>query len=118
MRFRPAPLLACALALTALGRPALADPGLNKTEIRVSSEGLDLATQAGADQYLERLARAAAKVCGETRDTSPVVRDAARKFRHCQAMALTETVGRSRSSMVRREFAAKLEAGSLRLAKF
>jgi UrcA family protein len=118
MRIRPIPLLACTLALAAFGRPALADPGLSRVEVHVSSEGLDLASQAGADQFLQRLSRAATEACGGAPDGSPLIKRPVRKFRQCRIAALAAAVAGSRSRMVWREFGATLEAESVRLAGF
>jgi UrcA family protein len=117
MRICPAPLLACSLILTGIGGPALADPGVNRVEIRVSSHGLDLTKPEGAEQFLQRLSRAATTACGETRDTSPLLQGGARRFRRCQTAALSTAVAGSRSEMVLRTFAAR-RAGENRPGDF
>jgi UrcA family protein len=118
MRIHPAPLLACTLAIAALGGPALAGPSLNTVEVRVSSEGLDLTSQAGAEQFLQRLSQAATQACGGAPDSSPLVKDAARRFRQCRLTAVAVAVGNSRSPKVWRAFTATLQADSRRLAAF
>ena len=99
-------LMACALTLAASGGGvAAAAPaaGLNQVEIRVSSDGLDLATQAGADQFLQRLYRAATLACGSTPDASPLVANPVQKFEFCRANAIAEAIEQSRAPLIRRQ---------------
>ncbi len=99
-------LATCAFTLAASGGGlAAAAPagGPNQVEIRVSSDGLDLTTQAGADQFLQRLYRAATIACGTTPDASPLVANPVRKFEFCRANAIADAIDQSRAPLIRRQ---------------
>lgn len=113
-------LAAGALAL-AVAHPALsqtASPvGRSTVQLRVSSQGLDLTTEAGAAQFLTRLSHAAAEVCGGHPDPSPLrVHDAARTYRQCQDKALSQVVAQSQMPLLQQQYAAVRGAGPERLA--
>lgn len=111
--------LAAALAIAACGDaagPAQARSNLTTIQIRVSSAGMDLTTEAGADAFLKRLSRAATNACGGYPDSSPHITDAQQRFRACRAKALAGAVEQSQSAMLQRRFAARLNAATPRLA--
>ncbi|WP_372781772.1 UrcA family protein [Phenylobacterium sp.] len=110
---------AAAAVMAALSCPASAaraDPRSETVSIRVSSEGLDLTTAAGADHFLDRLSKAAILACGAP-DFSPLMKDARRDLRHCRAVALAGAAARSRWPLVPRRFAARPEARIVLLAE-
>lgn len=113
-------IAACAVA-GAIAQPALSEtaarPGMTKVELRVTSQGLDLTTEAGAAQFLKRLSHAAAQVCGGHPDASPVrAQDAARIYRQCQDKALSDVVAQSQWPLVHEQYAAARDVGSARVA--
>jgi len=108
-------LLACVLAVAGYGLSAQAGP-IGAVQVRVSTEGLDLTTTAGADAALARLSRAATQACGGTPDGSPLINNAARKFELCRARAVAGAVAQSRSPVLQTRFAASHEGQVLRLA--
>ena len=108
---------ASAIAASSFGAGAAnAGPHMETVSIPVSSEGLDLTSPTGADEFIRRLSRAASKACG-TPDFSPLMADAARDLRGCRAHALADAVTQSHWPLVHRQFAARPEARLVRLAK-
>jgi len=108
-------LIASLLSAAALAPAAHAGPDVRTVQVRVSSAGLDLTTEAGAGLYLKRLARAATAACGGQPDYSPLVLSSEKRFQACRAKALADGVAQSASPMVQRQYAAAQDA--LRLAK-
>jgi UrcA family protein len=107
---------ASAIAVSSLGaHSAKAGPHMETVSIRVSSEGLDLTSPSGADEFLKRLSRAAHKACGAP-DFSPLMTGADRDLRDCRAHALADAVAQSHWPLVHRQFAARPEARIVRLA--
>jgi UrcA family protein len=114
-------MLIAACAMVAIGQPALSQtyvgPGVITVQQKVSSQGLDLTTEAGAAQFVKRLSHAASAVCGGHPDPSPLrANDAARDYRQCQEKALSEVVAQSQWPLVQQQYAAARHDGSARLA--
>ena len=114
-------MLTAACAAIAIAQPALSEthagPAITTVQMRVTSQGLDLTTEADAAQYLKRLSHAAAQVCGGRPDVSPLrVHDATRIYRQCQDKALSDVVAQSQWPLVQQQYAADRDVGSARLA--
>jgi UrcA family protein len=114
-------MFVAACAVVAIAQPALSEtyagPGETKVQMRVTSQGLDLTTEAGAAQFVKRLSQAASQVCGGHPDLSPYrAHDAARGYRQCQDKALSDVVAQSQWPLVRQQYAAIHDVGSARLA--
>jgi UrcA family protein len=108
----------CLLALGASATGAQAGSLSHTTnEVRVSSKGLDLTTEGGAAEYLVRLSRAAASVCGEYPDPSPLAVHASQRFAACRETALAAAVAKSQSELLKRQFAARQADRKVRLAE-
>jgi UrcA family protein len=102
MRF---PLLIASVLTLAAGLPAHAAP-IEIVQVRVSSAGLDLSTEVGADQFLQRLTDAAASACGGGPKPSTFPHEAMQAFRTCRAKAVAGAVAQSQSALLRQQFAA------------
>jgi UrcA family protein len=114
-------LLAAVALAAAVAQPALSQThspvGSATVQLRVSSQGLDLTTEAGAAQFLQRLSHAASQVCGGPPDASPLrPNNAARIYRQCQDKALSDVVAQSQWPLVRQQYAADRHVGSAHLA--
>jgi UrcA family protein len=107
-------LIAGLLAAAGLGPVVHARPDVRTVQVRVSSAGLDLTTEAGAGVYLKRLARAATAACGGQPDHSPLVFASEKRFQACRTRALADVVARS-PPIVQRHYAAAQDG--VRLAK-
>jgi UrcA family protein len=103
------------VAIASLTSAAQAAP-IEVAETKVTSASLDLSTEAGADQFLARIERAATQVCGGYPDLSPLASNALQRFRACRAKAVATAVAQSGSPMVQRQFAASEAARHLRVA--
>jgi UrcA family protein len=90
---------------------------LTTIQIRVSSKGLDLTTEAGATQFLDRLSRAASAACGGYPDPSPIITDAPRRFRLCREKAVAGAVAQSQSELLKRQLTIREADGKVRMAR-
>jgi UrcA family protein len=108
-------LIVAALSAGALAPAAHAAPDVRTVSVRVTSAGLDLASEAGAAVYLKRLARAANEACGGQPDYSPLATSGAKRFEACRGRALSAAVAQSASPLVQRQYAATQD--DLRLAR-
>jgi UrcA family protein len=106
-----------AVTLASWALAAEAGPPFTQTQVRVTSQDLDLTTEAGATKYLARLSRAAGEACGGGPDHSPLVRNGVRVFQDCHAKTLARAVAQSASPILQHQFAATQEAAGLRLAR-
>ena len=100
--------LIAALALVCATAQAQAQPQPQPVtiQVRVSTEGLDMSSDAGARAFLGRISRAAGKACGGSQpEVSALMVAQARAFQGCRRGALAATVAQSRSSALQRVFA-------------
>ena len=98
--------LVCATAPAQAQAQAQAQPQPVTIQVRVSTEGLDMSSDAGARAFLGRLSRAAVKACGGSQpEVSALMVEQARAFQGCRRGALAGAVAQSRSSALQRVFA-------------
>ncbi|MFI4966167.1 MAG: UrcA family protein [Caulobacterales bacterium] len=121
--------IAALLAATCLASVASAQPLANlpgvpgghgpvKVLVIVSSHGLDLSTDAGADQFLGRLTDAVNRACNDRPVDGPALTIArTAKFQVCRAQALETALTYVHSPIVRRRYAAMAARDDLRLAR-
>ena len=89
-----------------------------KVLVTVSSQGLDLTSEAGADRFLGRLTAAVNTACDDRPTYGPrlsIARTAG--FTTCRGQALHAAMTYVRSPTVRRRYAAINAEGDLRLAR-
>lgn len=111
--------LAAALAIATIGSatsPAQAETNPTTVEVRVNSAGLDLTTEAGADEFLKRLSRAASRACGGRPDVGPLILEARGRFEDCHAKAVSAAVEQANSAVLDRRFVSSPDAAYLKLA--
>ena len=121
-------LSALALALAVAGavsaEPLKRSPGTPtgygpvKVQVVVSARGLDLSSDAGADQFLSRLSHAVSRACDDRPKDGPrlmIARSVA--FHACRAHALEEARNLVRSPAVKRRIADLQIQGQTRLAR-
>lgn len=110
-----------AAALTSAGLPApaqAADRAATPATVQViiSSHGLDLDTEAGAQAFLQRLAMAAGRACDLRAEGPTITLTRSPAFRACQAKAIDAAMAQVRSPIVKREYA-EWAPDALRLAR-
>ncbi len=122
-------LLAAALVATAgLAGAAAAGPldvrpgdpgghGPVKVLVIVSSRGLDLGSDAGADRFLGRLGAAITAACDDRSYGPPLTVSHSAEFQTCRDQALQEAMTYVRSPLVKRRFAVAQLKNTLRLAR-
>jgi UrcA family protein len=109
-----------ALVIGAASGSASAQPsdhGRVPVVIRVPIGDLDLNRQAGADELLKRVARAASHACGGQPALGVMMPEIARAFAACKAQALNQAVATIDAPMVRERYAARTRGSPVRLAQ-
>lgn len=116
--------LAIAVASAASAEPLKRSPGTPtgygpvKVQVVVSARGLDLSSDAGADQFRDRLSQAINRACDDRRKGGPQLM-AARSagFHACRAQALQEAVTLVRAPAAKQRIADLQMQGQMRLAR-
>jgi UrcA family protein len=96
------------------------DPGGHgpvKVLVIVSSHGLDLSSDAGADRFFGRLSAAVNAACDDRSNGPPLTVARSEEFQTCRAQALQTAMTYVRSPIVKRRFAAIQLKDTLRLAR-
>ena len=83
----------------------------------VSSRGLDLSSDAGADHFFGRLSAAVNAACDDRSNGPPLTTARRAGFQTCRAQALQEAMTYVRSPIVKRRYAAIELKDNLRLAR-
>jgi UrcA family protein len=119
---------AALLAATCLAGRATADPlapvpgapgghGPVKVLVVVSSHGLNLSSEAGADLFIRRLDGAVNRACNDRPKSGAFALDRSAQFHACRAKALETAMAYVHSPMVRQRYAAMRTSDDLRLAR-
>jgi UrcA family protein len=117
---------AALLAATCLAGAAVADPlaptrgapgggGPVKVLVIVSSQGLNLSTEVGADQFIRRLDTAINRACNDRPESGIFALGRSAQFHACRAKALETAMAYVHSPIVRQRYAAR-RSDELRLA--
>jgi UrcA family protein len=122
--FAAALIAAAGIAGAALAGPLDAKPGAPgghgpvKVLVIVSSHGLDLSSDAGADRFLGRLTSAVNRACDDRRSNGPMLNLAhSEGFYACRSEAIETAMTYVRSPVVTRRYAASEARDGLRLAR-
>lgn len=112
-------IAAAGIASAAVAGPpaSLAGNGSAKVSVIVSSHGLDLTTDAGADQFLERLTSAVDRACDDRANGPTLTLGHTAGFYECRSQALETAMAYVRSPVVKRRYAAMQASDSVRLAR-
>jgi UrcA family protein len=117
-------LIAAAIAAEAAGGPLdppLGAPGGHgpvKVLVKVSSRGLDLTSEAGADQFLARLNAMVNRACDDRPTDGPMLALARSPgFYACRSEALQTAMTYVHSPIVRRRYAAMEAEGGLHVVR-
>lgn len=104
-------LAATCFAVTAVADPLAPMPGAPgghgpiKVLVIVSSHGLNLASEAGADQFLQRLDTAINRACDDRPTSGVFALDRSDQFHACRAKALETAMAYVHSPFVKQRYA-------------
>jgi UrcA family protein len=123
-----AQIAACAVAAACLATTAFADPlapdpgapgrhGPIKVLVIVSSHGLNLSTEAGADLFMRRIETAIDRACNDRPQSGALVLDRSDHFHACRAKALESAMAYVHSPLVRHRYAQLRRADQVRVAR-
>ncbi|HEX4712576.1 UrcA family protein [Phenylobacterium sp.] len=115
-------LAAACLAGAAVADPVAAEPGApgghgpDKVLVIVSSHGLDLSSEAGADQFIRRLDMAIIQACDDRPKSGAFALGRSAQFHACRAKALETAMAYVHSPIVKQRYADMRRSDELRLA--